>query len=98
MRFALTEIRTSFAMSAGPGEPFATAAGVLGIMAIWRCVYAVFLDYVNARQWGSFNGGLDRIQVSLQPFHLCSSRRSAVCQHWSTLQSGRRDARHPELM
>jgi len=48
--------------ASGPGEPFATAAGVLGIMAIWRCVYAVFLDYVNARQWGSFNGGLDRIQ------------------------------------
>lgn len=46
----------------GPGEPFATAAGVLGIMAIWRCFYAVFLDYFNARQWGNFNGGIDRIQ------------------------------------
>jgi len=36
---------------------------VLGIMAIWRCFYAVFLDYFNAQQWGSFNCGVDRIQV-----------------------------------
>ena len=24
---------------AGPGEPFTSAAGVLGVMAIWRCFY-----------------------------------------------------------
>lgn len=48
--------------ASGPGEPFATAAGVLGIMAMWRCFYAVFLDYFNARQWGSFDGGIDRYQ------------------------------------
>lgn len=27
--------------ASGPGEPFTTAAGVLGLMAIWRCFYAV---------------------------------------------------------
>ncbi|KAI8463119.1 MAG: hypothetical protein J3K34DRAFT_389251 [Monoraphidium minutum] len=28
----------------GPGEPVATAAGVLGVMSVWRCLYAVWLD------------------------------------------------------
>jgi len=28
---------------AGAGEPFTTAAGVLGLMAVWRCFYAVQL-------------------------------------------------------
>jgi hypothetical protein len=30
--------------ASGPGEPFATAAGVLGVMAIWRCFYTSYLD------------------------------------------------------
>ncbi|EIE20862.1 hypothetical protein COCSUDRAFT_6943, partial [Coccomyxa subellipsoidea C-169] len=28
----------------GTGEPFVTAAGVLGLMAVWRAFYTVFLD------------------------------------------------------
>lgn len=28
-----------------PGEPLGTAAGVLGVMAIWRCWYSVYLDF-----------------------------------------------------
>jgi len=28
----------------GPGEPFVTAAGVLGLMAAWRAFYAAYLD------------------------------------------------------
>ncbi len=34
---------------AGPGEPFATAAGVLGLMALWRAFYTVYLDFWNIR-------------------------------------------------
>ena len=30
--------------ASGPGEPFVTAAGVLGLMAVWRSFYAVYLD------------------------------------------------------
>ena len=30
--------------ASGPGEPFVTAAGVLGLMAAWRSFYATFLD------------------------------------------------------
>ncbi|PSC75087.1 secretion system [Micractinium conductrix] len=28
----------------GPGEPFVTAAGVLGLMAVWRAFYAAYID------------------------------------------------------
>ena len=47
----------------GPGEPIATAAGVLGIMAIWRCFYAAFLDYFNFLQWTGGRANLNRFQV-----------------------------------
>jgi len=30
--------------AAGPGEPLGTAAAVLGLMAMWRSFYAVYLD------------------------------------------------------
>lgn len=30
--------------ASGPGEPFVTAAGVLGLLAVWRSFYAIFLD------------------------------------------------------
>ncbi|KAK9909820.1 hypothetical protein WJX75_007948 [Coccomyxa subellipsoidea] len=33
----------------GTGEPFVTAAGVLGLMAVWRAFYTVFLDFWNVR-------------------------------------------------
>lgn len=33
--------------ASGPGEPFVTAAGVLGVMAMWRSFYCCFLDYWN---------------------------------------------------
>jgi len=35
------------------GEPFVTAAGVLGLMAVWRSFYTVYLDFWNVR---TFNG------------------------------------------
>lgn len=35
--------------ASGPGEPFTTAAGVLGLMAIWRCFYAAYIDIWNFR-------------------------------------------------
>lgn len=31
--------------ASGPGEPFVTAAGVLGLMAIWRSFYATYFDF-----------------------------------------------------
>ena len=31
------------------GEPFVTAAGVLGLMAVWRSFYTVYLDFWNVR-------------------------------------------------
>ena len=31
--------------ASGMGEPFVSAAGILGIMAIWRTYYAGFLDW-----------------------------------------------------
>lgn len=30
--------------ASGPGEPFVTAAGVLGLMCVWRAFYAAYLD------------------------------------------------------
>lgn len=30
--------------ASGPGEPFVTAAGVLGLMAVWRTFYSTYLD------------------------------------------------------
>jgi hypothetical protein len=41
--------------ASGPGEPFATAAGVLGVMAIWRAFYSTYLDVWNPS---------DQLQVS----------------------------------
>lgn len=35
--------------ASGPGEPFATAAGVLGLMACWRAFYTAYLDVFNLR-------------------------------------------------
>ncbi len=29
--------------ASGPGEPFVSTAGVLGLMAVWRCWYTAFL-------------------------------------------------------
>jgi len=36
-------------MFTGAGEPFVTAAGVLGLMAVWRAFYTVYLDFWNFR-------------------------------------------------
>lgn len=33
--------------ASGMGEPFVTAAGVLGVMAVWRSFYTVYLDVYN---------------------------------------------------
>jgi hypothetical protein len=33
--------------ASGPGEPFVTAAGVLGLMVLWRSYYTVYLDFTN---------------------------------------------------
>lgn len=38
--------------ASGPGEPFVTAAGLLGLMVVWRSFYATFLDVVNFRNAG----------------------------------------------
>jgi hypothetical protein len=38
--------------ASGPGEPFVTAAGVLGHMSLWRAFYTLFLDYWNATSLG----------------------------------------------
>lgn len=46
-------------------------------MAIWRCFYAAFLDYFNARQWGGAGARINRLQVNLIPQnYLQHSRRS----------------------
>ena len=42
--------------AAGPGEPVATAAGLLGVMCAWRAAYAVWLDPFAAgasRRWAA---------------------------------------------
>jgi len=35
--------------ASGPGEPFTSAAGILGLMAIWRCFYTAYVDIWNFR-------------------------------------------------
>lgn len=35
--------------ASGPGEPFVTAGGVLGLMAVWRTFYTAYLDFWNIR-------------------------------------------------
>ena len=39
--------------ASGPGEPFITAAQILGLMAVWRAFYATYLDI---SKFLSFNG------------------------------------------
>ena len=57
----------------GPGEPFATAAGVLGLMALWRAFYTVYLDFWNIR---TIHGRpIDRYQDML---HFADALRSAL--------------------
>jgi len=46
--------------ASGPGEPLVTAAGVLGLMAVWRAFYTLFLDYWNVT---SFGASLNRHQA-----------------------------------
>lgn len=46
---------------AGPAEPLATAAGILGLMAVWRTFYTTQLDLWNYR---AFDGSpIDRRQA-----------------------------------
>ncbi|PRW57903.1 hypothetical protein C2E21_3557 [Chlorella sorokiniana] len=35
--------------ASGPGEPFVTAAGVLGLMCVWRAFFAIYLDLWSFR-------------------------------------------------
>jgi hypothetical protein len=35
--------------ASGPGEPFVTAAGILGLMTVWRAYYTTYLDVFNWR-------------------------------------------------
>lgn len=35
--------------ASGPGEPFVTATGVLGLMVVWRSFYTAYLDFWNVR-------------------------------------------------
>lgn len=37
--------------ASGPGEPLASAAGLLGVMAMWRAFYTVYLDSWNQRDF-----------------------------------------------
>ena len=49
----------------GPGEPFVTAAGVLGLMSVWRAFYTCYLDYWNVT---SYSGSpLNRYQARAVP-------------------------------
>lgn len=57
----------------GPGEPFATAAGVLGLMALWRAFYTVYLDFWNVRT--SHGSPINRYQDML---HFVDALRSAL--------------------
>lgn len=36
--------------ASGPGEPLVSAAGVLGVMAVWRCFYVTYLDAWDQQQ------------------------------------------------
>ncbi len=36
----------------GIGEPFVTASGVLALMTLWRCVYALYLDPFSLKGLG----------------------------------------------
>jgi hypothetical protein len=43
--------------ASGAGEPFVTAAGVLGLMAVWRAFYAIYLDtYAFGKMAGARRG------------------------------------------
>eukprot|EP00884_Botryococcus_braunii_P022712 jgi/Botrbrau1/9124/Bobra.160_3s0001.1 len=48
--------------ASGPGEPLVTAAGVLGIMCIWRSFYTAYLDFWNNTTIGG--SPIDRYQDS----------------------------------
>ena len=47
----------------GPGEPVATAAGVLGVMCAWRAIYTVLLDPFSA---GAVRDGWAREAAALR--------------------------------
>lgn len=36
-------------MARGPGEPFVSASGILGLMAVWRSFYCLYLDIFSLR-------------------------------------------------
>lgn len=44
-RLATHEQRCAVQAASGMGEPFVSAAGILGVMVIWRSFYAAFLDW-----------------------------------------------------
>ena len=78
----------------GPGEPLGTAAALLGLMAMWRSFYAVYLDswvWASAR-WVGRKGGGDG-QRRQQPFLLCrtgveSSNQGYICSYAASSNVG----------
>lgn len=69
---------------AGPGEPGATAAGILGIMSIWRCFYSAFLDVLNSGRWSYLEARIDRLKVAWsaqQIWVLCYRSLLVAIQH-----------------
>eukprot|EP00879_Flechtneria_rotunda_P004029 GHRR01004271.1.p1 GENE.GHRR01004271.1~~GHRR01004271.1.p1 ORF type:complete len:303 (+),score=81.37 GHRR01004271.1:243-1151(+) len=63
--------------ASGPGEPLTTAAGVLGVMAIWRAFYTVYLN-----SWNSNNIVVEaqRFRESLATVALVAAACSVVLQ------------------
>ena len=59
--------------ASGPGEPFATAGGVLGLLAAWRCFYSVYLDLFR---WRTSDGR--RVDRARDEAHFVEALRSAA--------------------
>eukprot|EP00887_Chlorella_sp_A99_P008025 scaffold12.g8025.t1 len=59
--------------ASGPGEPFVTAGGVLGLLSIWRAFYCSFLDFYSFR---TPTGA--RVDRSRDAAHFVSALRAAA--------------------
>ncbi|KAJ9527922.1 hypothetical protein QJQ45_005648 [Haematococcus lacustris] len=69
--------------ASGPGEPFATAVGVLGLMVGWRAFYALYLDWWN----GSSEQDMARFNEAVLVVAVQSGMAMVVLQVLTTLGS-----------
>ena len=70
----------------GAGEPFVSAAGILGVMAIWRTFYAGFMDWRPFVAYDSARS--ERAQDDTEAWWAAARGMAAICGGGAIVATG----------